>query len=155
MIEQAQIQGGIEVDATEELEAGVDAALEDDADDAWTKKLMGLKKSFSNKVKILLAFMQIVTTMGFNLSGIRFPKIYESFTDALKFVSFNIFLFIPLGCMSDHPTNHYTQLVMTTVTPIVFVGRLIIAYQTTNTTSFFTVRSMPMPLPKMIFAPAL
>mgnify|MGYP004288293447 CR=1 FL=1 len=56
------------------------------------KQLIKIRKSLSVKLKILLSFLQIVTSMGFNLSGIRFPKRYMEFTEALAFISFNFFI---------------------------------------------------------------
>ena len=76
--------------------------------DGWKAKLLKLKKSLSVKVKILLSFLQIVTSMGFNL-GVKFPLQFTNFLSALNFVSFNIFVFIPLGCLKHDPDEFYYE----------------------------------------------
>ena len=97
--------------------ADIEEALENEMEGggAWKEKMVQLKKSLSVKFKILLSFLQIVTSMGFNLSGISFPSNYSRFSASLEIVSFNFFVFIPFSCLSSTPTNYYTELVFTTV----------------------------------------
>merc|ERR1712046_468353 len=73
------------------------------------KQLIKIRKSLSVKLKILLSFLQIVTSMGFNLNGIPFPKRYMEFTEALAFISFNFFVFLPIDCLTIESTNYWTQ----------------------------------------------
>ena len=123
----AQSDGGAMEDIVEEL----------DHADGWKAKLLKLKKSLSVKVKILLSFLQIVTSMGFNL-GVKFPLQFTNFLSALNFVSFNIFVFIPLGCLSTTPTNFYYELTGITVgVGLVFTALMIMDRITPASNTFY------------------
>lgn len=79
-------------------------------------------KVIKPKLKIMTAFAQLVTTMGFNLN-ISFPNRYARFLNSFDFVNLSLFKVVPIDCVLD--SNYYRQLLTTTLLPL-FIGAIIL-----------------------------
>lgn len=89
--------------------------------------------SLKTKLKILTSFYQIVSGLPKTLA-LTFPSIYRSFTKVMAII-FNVdaLQIISINCVV--PTNFYTLLLITTLTPIVLA--LLVA-----TLTFFQLRKI-------------
>merc|ERR1740138_1344019 len=141
---------GMMLEAAEKGDEAMDEAVEayahkDDGDDDdrepheenWKVRLLRLKKSLSVKGKILMTFIQIVSTAGGNLGRLEFPDIFTDFTKSLNFVNLNVLSVVPFGCI-ETGANFYTTLVFMTVVPIVLFVIFLVLNKTTGKNVFFS-----------------
>ena len=124
----------------EQIEENVEAMLaEGDTphEENWKVRLLRLKKSLAVKAKILITFFQIVSTMSFNLGGISFPPMFQSFSTSMNFVNLNVLSVVPFGCI-DTGTNFYLTLSFVTIGPILIGAILILLNVMTKNDVFFS-----------------
>jgi hypothetical protein len=69
------------------------------------------------KLRIMVAFFQLVSSVGFNLS-IEFPRNFSSFTRILRITEFELIAFLPVACVYPD-SDYYSRLASTTLFPIV------------------------------------
>jgi hypothetical protein len=82
----------------------------------------GFFRHIKTKLRILIAFSQLVSSIGFNLT-ITFPSNYTHVVSALSISGLDIFQFLPMDCMMS--SNYYDRLFITTVIPLVLAAALI------------------------------
>ena len=69
-----------------------------------------------SKVRILITFCQLISSIGFNLN-IQFPSGYAEFLRSLSVAGLDLFQFLPLSCV--FPTNFYSHLLTLTLSLVV------------------------------------
>ena len=84
------------------------------------------------KAKIMIAFAQLVSSMGFTL-GVSFPSAYTKFLSVFDLANLNPFQLVPIDCM--YPTNYYWRMAVTTITPLVVGGILLTLHFSCNNSS--------------------
>jgi len=84
---------------------------------------------FRATVKILLTLYQIISTLPSTLD-FDFPIIFQRFAIAMSFVSLDFVQFLPIDCSSDF--NFYSDLLVTTLTPIIITAALFGLYKGTK-----------------------
>lgn len=90
---------------------------------AFFKSLDDAKyRSMRVKLKILLAFYQILTQTGPSL-GIIFPANFTNFLSIFSFCSFNLFAIINIQCI--YPTDFYFSVITTTLFPFILMFLII------------------------------
>ena len=83
-------------------------------------------RKFRNKAKILVAFCQLVSGLGFVLD-LRFPSPCYEVMEALGFFNLQLFGFIPFNCVVD--ADYFLDLVFSTTVPIAISAGLFAGYK--------------------------
>ena len=96
-----------------------------EAEDGAEDVLGPVYRKLKPKLKIMWAFSQLVSSMGFTL-GVTFPDLYSAFLSILDVANFDFFQVIPLNCVVS--TNYYFGLLMTTLFPLGLCGILRCVY---------------------------
>jgi hypothetical protein len=82
-------------------------------------------EQIKTKLRILVAFSQLVSSIGFNLS-INFPSNYTRFLSILSISGLDLFQFLPMDCMMS--SDYYDRLLMNTATPLALAAVLVLLH---------------------------
>jgi hypothetical protein len=91
---------------------------DDDDDDGDEPQEQSFWTRIKPKLKIMIAFCQLVSSMGFNI-GVNIPDHYTSVLSVLSFSGLDFFDVMPLDCLVE--TNYYSHVVVNTAGPIFIV----------------------------------
>jgi hypothetical protein len=58
-------------------------------------------KKFKGCVKLILAYLQVMTLLQESLSGVKWPQLYEQSASSTSFATFDLASIMPSGCMSS------------------------------------------------------
>lgn len=80
-----------------------------------------------DKFKILVVMWQILTVFS-SIAGVEFPASYATFLSWLSLVNLEIGQLLSASCALP-PVNFYARLLVTTLTPLVVAGGMVLTYQ--------------------------
>lgn len=80
-----------------------------------------------DKIKILVVVWQILTVFS-GIAGVQFPASYATFLSWLNVVNLDIGQFFSASCLLP-PVNFYARLLVSTLTPFLFAGGLMLTYR--------------------------